>query len=130
VFSREDPVPSLSDVPVEHRIAVVRGFLEIFCLAYKHTAGDLELAMIIGAIRLGVLENRPLDVSAISALTGIPRSTVQRKLKDPRIPEILQTLQDGRRVLPVITVVSSEWADMARRVMQTFLRVGKQLGLK
>jgi hypothetical protein len=124
------PLPYLADVPVEHRIAVIRGFLEIFRLAHEHTNGDLELASIIAAIRLGVLEGRPLDVSAIAAITGIPRSTVQRKIKDPRVPEVLATLQEGRRVLPVITSISPQWATMARGVMQTFVRVGKQLGLK
>jgi hypothetical protein len=123
-------MPSLQDIPVEHRIAVVRGFLDIFGAAYRHTSGDMELAAIIAAIRLGVLENRPLDVSAIAALTGIPRSTVQRKIKDPRVPEILVSLQQGRRVLPTIPVISDGWAKMARNVMQTFLRVGRQLGLK
>ena len=123
-------MPSLQDVPVEQRIAVVRGFLDLFGLAYRHTNGDMELAAIIAAIRLGVLEEKPLDVSAIAAMTGIPRSTVQRKIKDPRIPEILVSLQQGRRVLTTIPVVSAGWAQMARSVMHTFLRVGKQLGLK
>ena len=123
-------MPSLGDVPVEHRIAVVRGFLEILKLAYEHTDGDLELASIIAAIRLGTLEQKPLDVSAISAVTGIPRSTVQRKIKDPRISEALLILQQGRRVLPIIPVISSEWGHFARNVMRTFIRVGKQLGLK
>jgi hypothetical protein len=123
-------VPPLKDIPVEQRIAVVRGFLDLFRLAYQHTGGDLELASIIAAIRLGVLEGRPLDVSAIAAVTGIPRSTVQRKIKDPRIPEVLSILREGRRVIPTIPVVSAQWALMARNVMQVFVRVGKQLGLK
>jgi hypothetical protein len=121
---------SLADIPTEHRIAVVRGFLDIFRTAYKYTAGDLELALIIAAIRLGVLEEKPMDISAISVITGIPRSTVQRKIKDRRIPEALQILQEGRRVLPVIPVVSPGWAHLAHGVMRTFIRVGKQLGLK
>lgn len=123
-------MPALSDIPVSHRIAVVRGFLSIFQVAYEHTGGDMELAAIIAAIRLGVLEERPLDISSIAAVTGIPRSTVQRKIKDPRIREALVTLQDGRRLLPVITQISAGWAAMARSVMNTFIRVGKQLGLK
>jgi len=120
----------LADIPTEHRIAVVRGFLDIFRAAYVYTDGDLELALIIAAIRLGVLEERPMDISAISVITGIPRSTVQRKIKDERIPEALQILHDGRRVLPVIPIVSTGWAHLARDVMQTFIRVAKQLGLR
>jgi hypothetical protein len=123
-------VHSLADIPTEHRIAVVRGFLDIFRRAYKYTDGDLELALIIAAIRLGVLEEKPMDISAVSAITGIPRSTVQRKIKDRRIPEALQILQEGRRVLPLIPVVSAGWARLAHDVMRTFIRVGKQLGLK
>ena len=123
-------MPFLADVPVEHRIAVVRGFLHILRVAYRHTDGDLELASIIAAIRLGVLEKKPLDISAISAVTGIPRSTVQRKIKDSRVREALTRVQAGRSVLPVIPVISSDWAQMARNVMHTFIRVGKQLGLK
>ena len=121
---------SLADIPTEQRIAVVRGFLDIFRNAYKYTSGDLELALIIAAIRLGVLEQKPMDISAVSAITGIPRSTVQRKIKDQRIPEALQILQDGRRVLPVIPIVSAGWTRLAHDVMRTFIRVGKQLGLK
>ena len=123
-------MPLLADIPVEHRIAVVRGFLDILRLAHQHTSGDLELAAIIAAIRLGDLEQRPLDVSAISAVTGVPRSTVQRKIRDPRLPEILLTLRQGRRVVAAIPVISIQWSVMARNVMQTFIRVGKQLGLK
>ena len=123
-------MPHLADVPVEHRIVVVRGFLQILSVAYQRTNGDLELAAIIAAIRLGMLEQKPMDISAIAAVTGIPRSTVQRKIKDPRIPEALTVLQKGRRVLPTLPIISLGWAAMARTVMHTFIRVGKQLGLK
>jgi hypothetical protein len=121
---------SLADIPVEQRIVIVRGFLDVFRAAYQYTGGDLELALIIAAIRLGILEQKPMDISAISVITGIPRSTVQRKIKNRRVPEALETLQQGRRVLPIIAAVSSGWTHLAHDLTRVFLRVGKQLGLK
>ena len=39
-------------------LSLCAAFLHILRVAYRHTDGDLELAAIIAAIRLGVLENK------------------------------------------------------------------------
>ena len=54
----------------------------------------------------------------------------RKKRRTVKVKEALEILQEGRRAVPVIPVVSSGWAHLARDVMRTFVRVGKQLGLK
>jgi hypothetical protein len=66
----------------EERIAVVRASLLLFRLARDCAGGDLDRAHVILAARIGVLEGRPLTVTSIAQTTGIPRSTVMRKLEE------------------------------------------------
>lgn len=87
------------------RLIVARATLALLVLARQRGGGDPEIAMIRMAVRLGQLERRPLDISSIAAITGIPRPTVSRKL---RLVEDNDIHRIGRRSIPEMTEMSPE----------------------
>lgn len=96
----------MADIPKVERLALLRATLAILCLARERAGGDIDLAMLMAAVRLGELEGKPFDVSALSAVTGIPRRTVQRKLD----ADMIEWRLDGRRKIPTLTEVPIDGA--------------------
>lgn len=47
---------------------------------FEEQFGDLETAYVLMAVGLGRMNNAPVDISTIAAITGISRPTVRRKV--------------------------------------------------
>jgi hypothetical protein len=100
----------------EERIAVVRASLMLFRLARDCAGGDLDKAHVILAARLGELEGRPYTVTSIAQTTGIPRSTVVRKLE-----EAGATWQkDGGHRVPIVKPLGPD--RIVRQVLRIYQR--------
>jgi predicted transcriptional regulator len=89
----------------EDKLTLIRGTLALANYLYDVGDKDVETAMIIGAVVMGTLEKNPLDISAISSVTNIPRATVQRKLQSLPVAfkDRVAFNQDGRRTIVTVS---------------------------
>lgn len=84
--------------PEEERVIIMRATLAVLRLIHERTDGDVTWGMIRLAIRLAQREGRPADVSALAAITGIPRTTIHRKLQQYGVGG----RRVGRRYVPTL----------------------------
>ncbi|PLP55566.1 hypothetical protein CYK37_30215 [Mesorhizobium loti] len=66
---------------------------------------DPEVTLVALAVRLGWLQKKPLDVSALAASIEMPRSTVIRHLKNLEVRNRITTTRLGNRTIPKSTGV-------------------------
>jgi len=71
-----------------------------------------EVTLVALAVRLGWYQKRPLDVSAIATMTGLPRSTVNRHIKALEGLNRMAATRIGRRSVPLPT--SMDAAEIGR----------------
>lgn len=118
----------MPDDPIldEERVVMMRVALAVLRLTYDRTEGDVTMGMIRLAIRLAQKEGRPVDVSALSAITGIPRATIHRKLGQYNV----SVHRLGRRRVPTLEDEPSIEGDRTFTAFRAILlNACKQLGL-
>ncbi|SER27462.1 hypothetical protein SAMN05216548_11460 [Faunimonas pinastri] len=104
-------------------LATARVLFKLLNLA--SSAENIELAFIILTIQIGILEGRPMDISALAAMTGLPRTTVLRKLRDfEQRTGRLRWQSKGSRRIPLIDPDFSLWGKhlkTAARLMRQYV---------
>jgi DNA-binding MarR family transcriptional regulator len=61
------------------------------------------LNVVMMAIRMGIYERKPLDLTAIAKATGLPRSTVMRHVQTLEELGRVKTVTIGRRSIPILS---------------------------
>jgi GNAT superfamily N-acetyltransferase len=82
------------------RIRIIRECLLVRALGRKRW-GTPDRATVWLAIALGWYEGRPLDVSAVAALTGCSRQTVTRHIATLKEQGAADTRRNGRRTIVI-----------------------------
>lgn len=85
----------------QRRIILIRLFLDFFRL-FNRDAGRREQMLVMLAIHLGHYEGKPLDITAISALTSLPRTSVTRYVNQLRKEHRIKLVRVANRILPVV----------------------------
>jgi hypothetical protein len=72
--------------------------LNLLRIIHDHSP-DVETAIVAMTVGIAEAEGRPLDLSVAAAMTGLPRTTVTRKVRAREKIGKLVRIHDGRRVL-------------------------------
>jgi hypothetical protein len=104
-----------------HRIEILKLGLSMFRSSMTHIQ-DLELSAIYTAIRLGTLEGRPFDAGDLAVATGIPRSTIIRKLTQQVEIAKVVAHKEGRRIVYHMPEVTPEWEAGMRTARKNILK--------
>jgi hypothetical protein len=74
-------------------------FMFQLCDICRQHVPDAETLVMALAVGIAEAEGNPLDISAVAAITRLPRTTVLRKLRQREKQGKLVRIRDGRRVL-------------------------------
>ena len=80
------------------RCVLIRTLLELHTLT-REAGIPHEEAIVSMAIRLGQYEGRPMDVTDLAEITGLPLSSVSRHVKALRKKGRVRSIKSGRRIL-------------------------------
>lgn len=100
-------MPSANNIAM--RVVAARSvidFMKTYVATYapEEHVSDMALEMIIScAIFIGQTEGRPMTAGDVSAITGIPRTTVVRKINAAERSGRITTARVGRRLVAYIT---------------------------
>jgi hypothetical protein len=87
------------DVPkLEYHVLLAKFMLNLLHIVHDHSP-DVETAIVAMTIGIADAEGKPLDLSAAAAMTGLPRTTVTRKVRAREHIGKLVRIRDGRRTL-------------------------------
>lgn len=82
----------------EERLAFYRCLTRIFQMERQY-GGDAIDAILIRAVAIGRLEQRPMDISSLAAYLGLPRQTVSRRVNKLIDRKVLEATREGNRTI-------------------------------
>ena len=82
----------------EERLAFYRCLTRIFQMERQY-GGDAIDAILIRAVAIGRLEQRPMDISSLAAYLGLPRQTVSRRVNKLIDRRVLEAQREGNRTI-------------------------------
>ncbi|AIK68479.1 hypothetical protein Lo5R7ANS_09 [Mesorhizobium phage vB_MloP_Lo5R7ANS] len=72
------------------------------CIELDKLGESRDLHVVLMAIRLGNYQKRPMDVTALAAASGLPRTTVIRHIKALEELGRIKVVNTGRRHIPIL----------------------------
>lgn len=88
---------------------------------------DLDASVIVMAIVIGHLEQRPMSASKISEYIGIPRTTVLRKLQALQVDGMIARTSGAEFVIAANEVNRPERLSFARNAAKLIHRASREL---
>ncbi|MER9596096.1 helix-turn-helix domain-containing protein [Mesorhizobium sp. M0244] len=83
------------------RVAVIELVLGV-AAEFDKLGDGRNLHLVLMAIRLGNYQKRPMDVTALAAATGLPRTTVIRHIRELVELDRIKVVISGRRAIPIL----------------------------
>lgn len=96
---------------LRRRAASIRGIIKLR-QAFGRLGEEMSLSndevMLLLAVGLGQIENRPMDISALASTTNIKWATAHRLLKNLRNRGLVNARQEGKRLVHYLPNVVNE----------------------
>ena len=104
----------MATLPRSTRLIVAKAWSEnIHDLGRMVNMCEIELVIMMIAIMLGELEDRPCDISSLAHTTGVPRATVKRKVSYLVTKQLIRIERDGvRKLLRPIFGENNIWDEL------------------
>lgn len=109
-------------------LAAARGMTEALAALGQYDLNDgLRIVAIRLAIIVGNLENKPVDISSIAVMTGIPRSTVKRLVDFLIKAQVTSVTKMGKRKIVIPNPDRTDRKEMLDSICRLILKAAETI---